>query len=91
MQAYNGSLTQAGLSYKNALSIMILMMFTQAGLSHKNALSIMILMMFTQAGLSYTNSSTPMLLPMSLADVQRLASTSQVTKLMMMEIFDMMI
>ena len=69
MQAYNGSLTQAGLSYKNALSIMILMLFTQAGLS-------------------YTNSSTPMLLPMSLADVQRLASTSQVTKLMMMEIFD---
>ena len=31
-----------------------------------------------QAGLSYTNSSSPLLMPMTLADVQRLAHTSQV-------------
>jgi len=38
--------------------------FVQAGASH---------------GLSYTNSSSPLLLPMTLADVQRLAQTSELT------------
>ena len=46
-----------------------------------------------QAGLSYTNSSSPLLMPMTLADVQRLAHTSQVMMMtiMMMKNVTMMV
>ena len=44
-----------------------------------------------QAGLSYTNSSSPLLMPMTLADVQRLAHTSQVMMMTNMTHMTMMV